>query len=95
MQVADGLTGVVTAVGDQAVTRTLQPLLLRDRGRCADERRKLRVAEATDLVQAVDMRFRHQHHMGRGLRVDIPEGIASIVLEHLRAGDLTGDDFAE
>ena len=39
--------------------------------------------------------FRHDEHVYRRLRVDVPEGKHVFILVHLVAGNLPGDDLAE
>ena len=88
-----GLAGIETGVEDQTVV-TMEFVVgnpLRD----LDHMRQLIGIIGSQFGDVRIMLTRHDEYMYLGFRIDVPERIGGVVLIHLFAWDLTGNDFAE
>ena len=94
VQVVDGLTGVVAAVGDDAVA-VFQALGLCHLGSHHQTVGNDPGVLSADGAHAGDMRLGDHQDVGGSLGRDVPEGQAQVILVDLGGGDGAGDDLAE
>ena len=94
MQVVDGLTGVVAAVGDDAVA-VLQALGLCDLGSHGQTVTGQGGILLGDLAHAGNVGLGDHQNVGGRLGSDVPEGKDLVILVDLGRGDDPGSDLTE
>jgi len=95
VQVEHGLPGVGIAVEDRAVAAGGEAALGGDRRAAPHHLADELIVVGLEIVQGRHVRARHHQHMHRRLRTDVVERDETLVLVHLRRGNLAGDDAAE
>ncbi len=93
MQVVNGLTGIIIGVGDDTEAALFDALCLRHRThRIHDGHHILRGDTVSDVVVMI---LRHDEHMDRHHRIQIPESEHAVILIDFRRGDIPGNDLTE